>query len=332
MTATTMEGARVVVTGGAGFIGSHLCESLIAQGCSVICVDNMSTGDPENLAEVERSPRFRLVQADVTEPFTVDQPVDHVVHLASPASPLDYLRMPLETLRVGSAGTENALRVAVAHRARFVLASTSEVYGDPAQHPQLESYWGNVNPVGPRAVYDEAKRYAEALTAAYRRTLGADTAIARLFNSFGPRMRRNDGRIVPTFIDQALTGRPLTINGSGEQTRSLCYVDDTVRGLLALMCSSVPGPVNIGATQELSVREIAELIAREVGVELRTVSQCLPVDEPGRRCPDIEAARTQLGWKPEMHVAEGLRRTLEWWSTAYAGGTPSRMDTASEVV
>jgi len=316
----SLKGARAVVTGGAGFIGSHLCEALVAQGCSVICVDNMCTGEPGNLSGVERSPRFHLIRHDVTEPFTVDGPVDYVVHLASPASPLDYLRMPLETLRVGSAGTENALRVAAAHRARFVLASTSEVYGDPAQHPQPESYWGNVNPVGPRAVYDESKRYAEALTAAYRRTLGADTAIARLFNSFGPRMRRNDGRVVPTFIDQALAGEPLTINGSGEQTRSLCYVDDTVKGLLALMCSTVPGPVNIGATQELTVREIAELIAAEAGAELRTVSQQLPTDEPNRRCPDIELARALLGWKPEISVSEGLRRTFGWWATAYPQG------------
>ncbi|MFG3051506.1 NAD-dependent epimerase/dehydratase family protein [Kitasatospora sp. NPDC048239] len=307
---------RAVVTGGAGFIGSHLCERLVEQGIAVVCVDDFSTGRRENLAGLIDSPLFRLVEADVSEPFTVEGPVDYVAHLASPASPFDYLRLPLETLRVGSAGTENALRLAVANRARFLLTSTSEVYGDPAEHPQRESYWGNVNPIGPRAVYDEAKRYAEAVTSAYRRTLGADTAIARLFNCFGPRMRRDDGRVVPTFVGQALAGEPLTLNGSGEQTRSLCYVDDTVRGLLALLFSDLSGPVNIGGTGELTVREIAELIAREAGVELRTVHQPLPQDDPGRRCPDIGIARTRLGWKPEVPTAEGLHRTMAWWTAA----------------
>jgi dTDP-glucose 4,6-dehydratase len=317
MTFGLKKGQHAVVTGGAGFIGSHLCERLIEQGLTVTCVDNLSTGRTANLQALEGEERFTLLRADVTEPFSVTGPVHHVVHLASPASPLDYLALPLETLRVGSAGTENALRLALEHGARFVVASTSEIYGDPARHPQPESYWGNVNPIGPRSVYDEAKRFTEALTAAYARTLGVNTGIARLFNSYGPRMRRDDGRVVPTFIGQALAGSPLTINGTGAQTRSLCYVEDTVRGLLALMDSSFPGPVNIGATGEMTVREIAEAIAGHAGVELRTEFREPAEDEPGRRCPDIETARVKLGWKPEVPLAEGLKRTLLWWESAY---------------
>ncbi|MBC2875777.1 MULTISPECIES: SDR family NAD(P)-dependent oxidoreductase [Streptomyces] len=321
MTIGLEKGQRAVVTGGAGFIGSHLCERLVERGLSVTAVDNLSTGRAANVEALAGEERFTLLVADVTEPFHVEGPVHHVVHLASPASPLDYLALPLETLRVGSAGTENALRLALEHGARFVVASTSEVYGDPVEHPQPETYWGNVNPIGLRSVYDEAKRFTEALTAAYARTLGADTGIARLFNSYGPRMRREDGRVVPTFIDQALAGEPLTINGSGEQTRSLCYVEDTVRGLLALMESSFPGPVNIGATVEMTVREIAEAIAAHAGVELRTEYRPPTEDEPGRRRPDIETARTKLGWQPEVPLAEGIKRTLDWWQTAYPRDT-----------
>ncbi|MFJ6696933.1 SDR family NAD(P)-dependent oxidoreductase [Streptomyces sp. NPDC091272] len=321
MTVGPAKGQHAVVTGGAGFIGSHLCERLVEQGLRVTCVDNLSTGRTANLEALAGDERFTLLRADVSEPFSVQGPVHHVVHLASPASPLDYLALPLETLRVGSAGTENALRLAHEHGARFVVASTSEIYGDPAQHPQRESYWGNVNPIGPRSVYDEAKRFTEALTAAYSRTLGVNTGIARLFNSYGPRMRRDDGRVVPTFIGQALAGSPLTINGTGDQTRSLCFVEDTVRGLLALMGSSFPGPVNIGATGEMTVREIAEAIAGHAGAELRTEFREPAEDEPGRRCPDIETARVQLGWKPEVPLAEGIRRTLLWWGSTYAHDT-----------
>jgi dTDP-glucose 4,6-dehydratase len=309
---------RAIVTGGAGFVGSHLCDRLVEQGISVVCVDNLSTGRIENLAHLLDSPLFEFVDADVTEPFTVAGPADYVLHLASPASPMDYHRLPLETLRAGSAGTENALRLALEWNARFILASTSEVYGDPGEHPQRESYWGNVNPIGPRSVYDEGKRYAEALTSAYRRTFGVDTGIARLFNCYGPRMRRDDGRVIPTFLGQALAGEPLTVNGSGTQTRSLCFVDDTVGGLLALLFTSVSGPVNIGGSPELTVRDIAALIAREAGVELRVRHCPLPEDDPVRRCPDLEVARTQLGWKPGVSPEEGLRRTLTWWSHAHS--------------
>ncbi len=313
---------RAVVNGGAGFIGSHLCERLIEQGIAVVCLDDFATGRLENLASLLRSLLFHLVRADVTERFRVDGRVDYVVHLVSPASPLDYQRLPLQTLRAGSAGTENTLRLAVERDARFLLASTSELYGDAREHPQSESYWGNVNPVGPRAVYDEAKRYAEALTSAYRRTLGANTGIARLSNCYGPRMRRGDGRVVPTFVEQALGGEPLTVNGTGKQTRSLCFVDDTVSGLLALLFSGVAGLVNIGNTDELSVGQIAALIAEAAGVELRTQNRELPEDEPVNRCPDIELARTRLGWKPETPLAAGLRRTLLRWADSYDTSGP----------
>lgn len=309
---------RAVVSGGAGFIGSHLCERLVERGIEVVCLDDFSTGQAENLAGLTHSPLFTLVRADVTEPLPALGPVDYVAHLASPASPVDYHRLPLETLRVGSAGTDNMLRLAAESGARFLLASTSEVYGDPTRHPQHESYWGNVNPIGPRSVYDEAKRYAEALTSAYRRTCGTDTGIARIFNCYGPRMRRGDGRVVPAFFEQALAGLPLTVNGTGEQTRTLCFVDDIVGGLLALLLSSEPGPINIGGVGELTIREIAELIAAEVGVELRTVRRPLPQDEPVRRCPDIQAAGALIAWKPEVPIAEGLRRTMAWWSERHA--------------
>lgn len=296
-------------------MGSHLCELLIASGFDVVCVDNFSTGCQENIKPLMNSPRFELIQADVTEACHVCGPVGYVFHLASPASPIDYLRLPLETLRAGSLGTENALRLARGKGARFLIASTSEVYGDPEVHPQRESYWGRVNPIGPRAVYDEAKRYAEAVTMTYRRLYGTDVAIARIFNTFGPRMRTDDGRVVPAFIAQALRNAPFTINGDGQQTRSLCYVTDIVEGLLALMSSTVSGPVNLGGTEELTVRELAESIAVLAGTaEPRFVFRPMPEDDPVRRRPDISLARTQLDWRPRTGLREGLQRTIEWYA------------------
>ncbi|MBN6038375.1 NAD-dependent epimerase/dehydratase family protein [Amycolatopsis sp. 195334CR] len=312
--------ASAVVTGGAGFVGSHLCERLLSLGTKVVCVDNFATGARENLWELLDTPGFSLVEADVTT-WPADPPgdVDLVFHLASPASPRDYLRLPFETLAAGSTGTAWALDLARRHDARFLLASTSEVYGDPGQHPQREDYWGNVNPIGPRSVYDEAKRYAEAYTAAARREWQADTTIARIFNTYGPRMRAEDGRMIPAFAGQALRGEPLTVAGSGEQTRSICYVDDTVTGLLALAASTHPGPVNIGNPHELTVLEIAEEIRRLTGT--RAPIRHIPAaeDDPRRRCPDIGLARAELGWAPEITSADGLARTLRWF-----GGPASR--------
>jgi dTDP-glucose 4,6-dehydratase len=305
---------RALVTGGAGFLGSHVCEQLLGRGTAVVAMDNFATGTAGNVAHLLDHPRFLLVEWDVTEPVTVTGRVDAVLHLASAASPRDYLRLPIDTLRAGALGAMHTLDLADRHGARFLLASTSEVYGDPQRHPQAESYWGNVNPIGPRSVYDEAKRYAEALTTAYRNERGTDTAIARIFNTYGPRMRPDDGRMVPTFIRQALAGEPLTVAGGGRQTRSVCYVDDTVRGLLALAGSDAAGPVNIGNPQELPVRRIAEEIRDLVGSgsPLRQVDAA--VDDPKRRCPDIELARTRLGWQPEVNLTEGLRRTISWFA------------------
>jgi len=302
-----------LVTGGAGFVGSHLCERLLARGWRVVCLDNLSTGRFGNVARLGPHPRFRFVRAEVTEPLKAVGLVTHVFHLASPASPRDYLRLPLETLRAGSLGTEQALHLAVACDARLVLASTSEVYGDPQVHPQPESYPGHVDPIGPRSVYDEAKRYAEALTSAYRREFGTRTAIARLFNTYGPRMRADDGRVVPTFIAQALHGLPFTVNGSGEQTRSLCYVDDIANGLIALALSDEAGPVNLGNPDERSVLEIAKLIARLAGVAPDIDFRSGLTDDPQQRCPDITRARSLLGWEPRIPTVEGLGRTLQWF-------------------
>jgi dTDP-glucose 4,6-dehydratase len=287
---------------------------LLRDGTEVVALDNFATGTRDNLAHLLGEPRFRLVEHDVTEPWPELGRVDAVLHLASAASPLHYQRLAIETLRAGAFGTLHALDLADRHGARFLLASTSEVYGDPHRHPQPETYWGNVNPIGPRSVYDEAKRYAEALTTAYRRERGTDTAIARIYNTYGPRMRADDGRMVPTFIRQALAGEPLTVAGTGEQTRSVCYVDDTVRGLLALAASDHPGPVNIGNPHELPVREIAAEIRTLVRSTspLRRVDAA--VDDPKRRCPDITLARTALGWRPEVDLAEGLRRTIAWFA------------------
>jgi dTDP-glucose 4,6-dehydratase len=299
-----------VVTGGAGFLGSHLCDYLIADGYRVICVDNLETGSLQNVEHL-RSDAFTFVNHDVTEHLDVDEAVDFVFHLASPASPIDYLRLPLQTLKVGSYGTHNALGLAKFSRARFLLASTSEVYGDPAIHPQPETYWGNVNPIGPRGVYDEAKRYAEALTMAYHRQQGVDTCIVRIFNTFGSRMRPNDGRAIPTFLRQALAGEPLTVFGDGSQTRSFCYVDDLIRGIVLLAKSGEHLPVNIGNPQELSLLELAQTVVRVTGSKSEIVFEALPVDDPQVRQPDITRARQLLGWEPQVDLKDGLRRVLQ---------------------
>ena len=298
-----------VVTGGAGFLGSHLCDHLISQDFRVICVDNLDTGSLQNVEHL-RGERFTFVNQDVTEHFGIEEPVELVYHLASPASPIDYARLPLQTLKVGSYGTHNALGLAKFKRARFLLASTSEVYGDPQVHPQPETYWGNVNPIGPRGVYDEAKRYSEAMAMAYHRQQGVDTAIARIFNTYGPRMRPNDGRAVPTFVRQALEGKPLTVFGDGTQTRSFCYVDDLIRGLVALAESDEHLPVNLGNPNEFTMNDLAESVLRVTGSKSEIVHEALPVDDPQVRQPDITRARQLLGWEPEIQLEEGLRRMI----------------------
>lgn len=304
---------RVVVTGGAGFLGSHLCESFVARGDEVVCLDNFLTGTPENVAHLVEQPGFRLVRTDVTDYVHVPGPVDAVLHFASPASPIDYLRVPIETLKVGSIGTLHALGLAKEKRARFVLASTSEVYGDPEIHPQPETYWGHVNPVGPRGVYDEAKRFAEALTLAYRHTHAVNTGIVRIFNTFGPRMRPNDGRAIPNFIRQALAGEPVTVAGDGAQTRSICYVDDLVAGVVALADSDHCGPVNVGNPHEISMLELAKWIIDLTGSASEVVHIERPVDDPTVRQPDTTLAARLLGWSPQVPVEEGLRRTIAWF-------------------
>jgi dTDP-glucose 4,6-dehydratase len=301
--------ATAVVTGGAGFLGSHLCGHLLEQGHRVICVDNLETSTLENLEHI-RDDGFSFVYHDVIEHIEIDEPVDFVYHLAALASPIDYLRQPLHSLKVGSYGTHNALGLAKFKRARFLLASTSEVYGDPQVHPQPEAYWGNVNPVGPRGVYDEAKRYAEAMTMAYHGQQGVDTCIARIFNTYGPKMRSHDGRAIPTFIRQALDGEPLTVFGSGSQTRSFCYVDDLVHGLVLLAESGEHLPVNLGNPGEFTVLELAETVLRVTGSRSEIVFEALPIDDPQIRQPDITRAREILGWSPEIELEEGLRRML----------------------
>jgi len=298
-----------VVTGGAGFLGSHLCDYLLARGHRVICIDNLDTGSLKNIAHLGRED-FTFLQHDVTRFIEVAEPVDVVYHLASPASPIDYARLPLQTLKVGSYGTHNALGLAKAKRARFLLTSTSEVYGDPHIHPQPESYWGNVNPIGPRGVYDEAKRYAEAMTMAYHRQQGVDTAIARIFNTYGPRMRPRDGRAIPTFVRQALEDKPITVFGDGSQTRSFCYVDDLVRGLHLLATSGEHLPVNLGNRAEFTVLELAEAVIRVTGSASEIVHEALPVDDPRVRRPDIDRATSLLGWSPQIELEDGLRRML----------------------
>ncbi len=304
---------RALVTGGAGFIGSHLCDRLIAEGWEVLCVDNLLTGRKENIEHLLDRERFSFLEQDVCEPFEVEGGLDWVLHLASPASPVDYLRYPLETLRVNAEGTRRMLDLALEKGAGFLLASTSEVYGDPQVHPQPETYWGNVNPIGPRSCYDEGKRYAEALTMAYHRVHGLDIRIARIFNTYGPRMRLNDGRVVPTFIRQALAGEPLTIHGDGSQTRSLCYVDDLIEGLWRLIGSGYQEPVNLGSDEELSVREIGEAICKILGREPRFEHLPPAPDDPSRRRPDLTWVRRSFGWSPHVSFLDGAGRTVAWY-------------------
>jgi dTDP-glucose 4,6-dehydratase len=304
---------RTVVTGGAGFLGSHLCEQLLADGHEVLALDNFLTGTPENVAHLMENDRFRLVKCDVTEYVHVTGEVDQVLHFASPASPIDYLELPIETMKVGSLGTLHALGLAKEKGARFLLASTSETYGDPQVHPQPETYWGHVNPVGPRGVYDEAKRFAEALTMAYRRTHDVDTSIVRIFNTHGPRMRPHDGRAIPAFASQALTGKPITVAGDGSQTRSIIYVDDLIAGILKLLRSDLPGPVNIGNPHETSVLHLAETIKRLTGSDSEIVFIERPTDDPTVRQPDITLARQELGWEPTVPFEAGLERTISWF-------------------
>jgi dTDP-glucose 4,6-dehydratase len=302
--------STAVVTGGAGFLGSHLCDALVRDGHRVICVDNLETGSLQNVEHL-RGDGFVFVHHDIVGHLEVAEPVDFVYHLASPASPIDYLRLPLQTLKVGSHGTQNALGLAKWKRARFLVSSTSEVYGDPLIHPQPETYWGNVNPIGPRGVYDEAKRYAEALTMAYHRQQGVDTCIVRIFNTYGPRMRPHDGRAIPTFVRQALANEPLTVFGDGSQTRSFCYVDDLVRGLIALAESGEHLPVNIGNPAEYTLLELAQKVLDATGATSEIVFEALPVDDPKVRQPDITRARQLLGWEPQVSLEDGLRRILQ---------------------
>ena len=301
-----------VITGGAGFLGSHLCDRLLADGHRVICVDNLDTGTLENIEHI-RSGDFVFLQHDVTEHITIEEPVDEVFHLASPASPIDYLRLPLQTLKVGSQGTHNALGLAKRHRARFLLASTSEVYGDPKEHPQREDYWGHVNPIGPRGVYDEAKRYAEALTMAYHRQQGVDTHIVRIFNTYGPRMRPRDGRAIPTFIRQASEGAPLTVFGDGSQTRSFCFVTDLIEGLIRLIRSDEHEPVNIGNPEEYTILQLAEAVLEAMASQSEVVYEALPQDDPAIRQPDITRAGQVLGWSPQVSLHDGLMQTIPWF-------------------
>lgn len=308
-----VDGWRVVVTGGAGFLGSHLTDRLIGDGADVVVFDNFLTGDKSNIAHLMDHPRFTLIEQDVTSFLAVDGPVDAVLHFASPASPIDYLELPIQTLKVGSLGTHNALGLAKAKNARFMLASTSEVYGDPTVHPQPETYWGNVNPIGPRGVYDEAKRFAESLTFAYHHTHQVQVKVARIFNTYGPRMRMHDGRAVPTFIRQALDNDPITIAGDGAQTRSLCYVDDLIDGLMRLLVSPHTGPINIGSPFEVSINHLAERIVQLAGSSAPTVTIDRPVDDPQIRRPDTTKAKELLGWDATVPLDDGLARTIAWY-------------------
>jgi dTDP-glucose 4,6-dehydratase len=309
---------HAVVTGGAGFLGSHLCDQLLAEGTTVTCLDNFVTGTPDNVAHLRSADQFRLIKCDVTDYIHVPGEVDLVMHFASPASPTDYLKLPIHTMKVGSIGTLHALGLAKEKRARFVLASTSETYGDPQVHPQPESYWGHVNPVGPRGVYDEAKRFAEALTMAYRTTHGVDTAIVRIFNTYGPRMRLGDGRAIPTFIEQALRGRSLTVAGDGTQTRSVCFVADTVRGIMAVARSALVGPVNVGSPDEMTVLELARQVVEVAGGGSSITFIDRPVDDPKVRRPDISLIEREVGWRPQVSWAEGIGQTVSWFATVHS--------------
>ncbi len=303
---------RVLITGGAGFLGSHLCDYLLAEGYEVLCVDSLLTGTTDNIAHI-RNPAFHFIHLDVTQYLYIEGPIDHILHFASPASPKDYLDLPIQTLKVGSLGTHKALGLAKAKKATFLLASTSEVYGDPLEHPQRESYWGNVNPVGPRGVYDEAKRFAEALTEAYRKAHGIDTKIARIFNTYGPRMRLRDGRAIPAFMSQAMQDKPVTVFGDGSQTRSFCYIDDLVRGLCLLMKSKHHGPMNMGNPVEIPLIEMAGRIIALTGSRSRIVHRRLPEDDPKVRQPDISLARRVLHWEPKVTLDRGLRKTITYF-------------------
>jgi len=310
-----MKKEKVVVTGGAGFLGSHLCDKLLYEGFDIVCIDNLITGNTDNIAHLSGNEHFSFVKHDVTDYIFLPGNVDFILHFASPASPVDYLQLPIQTLKVGSLGTHKALGLAKEKNAKFLLASTSEVYGDPTVHPQSEDYWGNVNPIGPRGVYDEAKRFAEALTMAYQRYHGLETRIARIFNTYGPRMRKNDGRALPNFIKQALTGEPITIYGDGKQTRSFCYITDQVEGLFKLLVSDENEPVNIGNPEEISVQSIAEEIVKLTGSKSEIVYEELPVDDPKVRQPDISKAKQKLEWEPKVRREEGLQKTIEYFKS-----------------
>ena len=311
---------RVLIAGAAGFLGSHLVDRFLADGAEVVGLDNFATGSPANLAHLATEPRFTFLERDVIHPFEVEGPLDGVLHLASPASPVDYLRLPIETLLVGSIGTLRTLELARMKHARYLLASTSEVYGDPEQHPQTEQYWGHVNPIGPRSVYDEAKRFGEALTMAFHRSRGVDVRIARIFNTYGPRMRFEDGRVVSNFVVQALSRRPLTLYGDGSQTRSFCYVSDLVDGLVRLFHSSRVEPVNLGNPGEFTMIELAEVVQRLTGNRAGVVNEPLPVDDPKQRRPDIGVARSVLGWEPRVQLEDGLGRTIRDFEARLAAG------------
>jgi dTDP-glucose 4,6-dehydratase len=304
---------RAVVTGGAGFLGSHLCERLLQEGWEVVCLDNLVTGDESNLVPLAGHPGFQMIRHDVTRYIQVEGAVDYVLHFASPASPVDYLRLPIPTLKVGALGTHNTLGLALAKRAKYLLASTSECYGDPEVTPQPESYWGHVNPIGPRGVYDEAKRFAEAMTMAYHRCHGVDTRIVRIFNTYGPRMRLNDGRVLPNFVYQVFTRQPLTVYGDGRQTRSFCYVSDLIEGIYRLLSADEHDPVNLGNPEEITILEFAERVRAAAGADLPIAFRPLPTDDPRRRCPDITKARRLLDWEPRVKLEEGLRATLEYY-------------------
>ena len=306
---------RTLITGGAGFVGSHLCDRFIAEGHEVVCVDNFITGRPVNIGHLRDNPKFRVIVHDASEPLFVDGLIDNVLHFASPASPVDYVKSPIQTLKIGSLGTHVALGIAKAHGARFLLASTSEVYGDPVIHPQTEDYWGNVNPVGERSMYDEAKRFAEAMTMAYHREHGVDTHIVRIFNTYGPRMRLDDGRVLPNFVGQALRGEPLTVYGEGRQTRSFCYVTDLVDGIFRLLFSDYHLPVNIGNPSEITILQFADEILKHTGSKSTIVNRPLPPDDPKQRKPNIALAQKLLGWEPKVDRQEGLKRTLDYFRT-----------------
>jgi dTDP-glucose 4,6-dehydratase len=315
---------RAVITGGAGFLGSHLCELMLGRGWEVLCLDNLVTGNEANVAHLMSNPKFRLARHDVSRFIDVQGPVDAVLHFASPASPPDYLRLPIQTMKVGALGTHNSLGLALAKSAKYLLASTSECYGDPSVSPQPETYWGNVNPVGPRGVYDEAKRYAEAMTMAYHRYHGLNTHIVRIFNTYGPRMRLNDGRALPNFLYQALVGEPITVYGDGKQTRSFCYVSDLLEGIYRLLESDEHEPTNIGNPQEITILEFAERVRKLVGATAPIVFHPLPQDDPKQRCPDIAKAKRLLGWEPKVKLEDGLQRTYEYFRAQLAQTGPSK--------